>query len=335
MINICPQLKTRLLFKTSFRRFSTNINSTTSFYIFCKRGASRLFVEIFLSHSTEKFCRGTLRFIRKFRVAKNFMHKKGISLNSVEKTLSHSADKIRRRTLLCFERILVSKIFKQRRGKLHGFVKKLFISQDRKKLLQGTILCHRKFLVGKNILWVRERGGGYHDFPSKSFCLTTEIFHWRTLWCFRKILFSKILMHRRGGGHHGFVEIFCLTGPKRKALYRNPSVFRKFSGIEKNLWIRGGISRFLVGIFMSHSAENFRKGILLFLIKFLASKSFMDEKGGITFFRRKFFVSQCRKTSWASLQCFRKFGVSKNYMHNRGDDVFRAKIFLSQCRKIS
>ena len=62
---------------------------------------------------------------------------------------------------------------------------------------------------------------------------------------------------------------------------------------------------------MSHSAEKFRKGIILFLRKFLVSKSFMDEKGGITFFRRKFLFSQCRKILWASLQCFRKFGVSQ------------------------
>ena len=60
------------------------------------------------------------------------MHKKGISLNSVEKSLSHSADKSCGRTLLGFQRILVSKIFRQRRGKLHGFVKCFFISQDRK-----------------------------------------------------------------------------------------------------------------------------------------------------------------------------------------------------------
>ena len=78
---------------------------------------------------------------------------------------------------------------------------------------------------------------------------------------------------------------------------------------------------------MSHSAENFRKGILLFLRKLLVSKSFMDEKGGITFFRRKFLVSQCRKISWASLQCFRKYVVSKNFMHNRGYHNFASKIF--------
>ena len=37
-----------------------------------------------MSHSTEKFRRGTLRCFRKFLVSKNFMHKKGVSLFSVE-----------------------------------------------------------------------------------------------------------------------------------------------------------------------------------------------------------------------------------------------------------
>ena len=55
----------------------------------------------------------------------------------------------------------------------------------------------------------------------------------------------------------------------------------------------------------------------------------MDEKGGITFFCRKFLVSQFRKHSWTSLRCFRKFGVSKNFMHNRGYHNFPSKLFLS------
>ena len=48
---------------------------------------------------------------------------------------------------------------------------------------------------------------------------------------------------------------------------------------------------------------------------------------GITIFRREFLVSQCRKNSWASLQCLRKFGVSKKLMHNRGCHNFPSKIF--------
>ena len=61
--------------------------------------------------------------------------------------------------------------------------------------------------------------------------------------------------------------------------------------------------------FMSHTAENFRKGILLFLRKFLFQKVlWMKNFVGI-------------------LQCFRKFVVSKNFMHNRGYHNFPSKIF--------
>ena len=77
---------------------------------------------------------------------------------------------------------------------------------------------------------------------------------------------------------------------------------------------------------MSHSAEKFRKGILVFLRKFLVLKIFMDEKGSISFSVENFW-SQCRKILWASLQCFRKHGVSKSFMQNRGYQVFPAKIF--------
>ena len=150
-----------------------------------KRGVSRLFVQNFLSHSTKKFRWGTLRYVRKFQVSKNFIHQrggggitflrrklfviqyrkfslgntrcfrkfrvsqnfmhKGISLNSFEKSLSHSADKIRRRTLLCFEGIRVSKIFKQGRGKLHSFVEIFFISQDRKNFTREPFCVSEDF----------------------------------------------------------------------------------------------------------------------------------------------------------------------------------------------
>ena len=133
-------------------------------------------------------------------------------------------------------------------------------------------------------------------------------------------------MHRRGG-ITVLSELFVSQDRNEKLGKGTLLLSGNFLLSKKNLWTRGGISRFSVKIFMSHSAENFRKEILLFLRNFLVSKSFMDEKGGITFFRRKFLVSQCRKISWASLQCFRKFGVSKNFMHNRGYDKFPSKIF--------
>ena len=221
------------------------------------------------------------------------MHKKGISLNSVEKSLSHSADKIRTRTLLCFERILVSKSFKQRRGEASRFCRN-FLSHRTEKTSPGNHSVFQKIFGREKNLWIRG-GGGITIFRRSFLSHCTEIFHWRTLWCFRKILLSKIFLRRRGASP--FCRNFMSHRTETKSFVKEPFCFPEIFWYRKKLWIRGGISRFSVEIFISHSAENFRKEILLFLRKFLVSKSFMDEKGGITFFRQKFLVSQCRKMS--------------------------------------
>ena len=60
----------------------------------------------------------------------------------------------------------------------------------------------------------------------------------------------------------------------------------------------------------------------------------MDKRWeGITFFRRKS-LSQCRKISWETLQCFKKFRVSKNFMHKKGISPFSAKQFVLEPKKI-
>ena len=175
------------------------------------------------------------------------MHKKGISLNSVGKFLSHSADKIHRRALLCFERILVSKSFKQRRGKLHGFVENFFYLTGPKKLRQGTILCFRIFLVGNNILWIRM--GGYQDFPSKFLSHCTEIFHWRTLWCFRKNLLSKIFMHRRGASR--FCRNFLSHRTETKSFVKEPFCFPEIFWYRKKFMDKRDITIFSRNFYVS------------------------------------------------------------------------------------
>ena len=102
---------------------------------------------------------------------------------------------------------------------------------------------------------------------------------------------------------------------------------RKF-WFQKVLWMKRGVSRFSVENFRSHSAENFR-GHPLNVSENLGYRKILCIH--ITFFRRNFLVSQCRKISCASLQCFRKLEVSKNFMHNRGYHKFPSKIF---CLKV-
>ena len=133
-------------------------------------------------------------------------------------------------------------------------------------------------------------------------------------------------MHRRGASR--FCRNFLSHRTETKSFVKEPFCFPEIFWYRKKFMDkRGHITIFSRNFYVSHSAENFRKGILLFLRKFLVSKSFMKEQGGITYFRRKFLVSQCRKVSWAPLQCFRKFRVSKNFMHNRGYHNFLSIFF--------
>ena len=149
------------------------------------------------------------------------MHNKGISLNSVEKSLSHSADKIRRRALLGFERILVSKSFKQRRGEASGFCRKFFLSHRTEKTSPRNHSVFQK-ISGREKYFMDKRGE-YHDFPSKFLSHCTEIFHWRTFWCFRKFLLSKIFMHRRGASR--FCRNFFISQDRNEKLCKGTLLF--------------------------------------------------------------------------------------------------------------
>ena len=181
----------------------------------------------------------------------------GISLNSFEKLLSHSADNIRRWTLLEFERILVSKKFKQRRGEDSRFCRKILLSHGTEKTSPGNHSVLQK-ISGREKTFMDKRG--VSRFSAEKFLSgCTEIFHWRTMWCFRKILLWKIFRQRRGGGR---ASRFCR-------------------------------------IFLSNRTETkiFVKETFCFPEKFWYRKKFRDKRGYITIFSQKFYVSQCRKVS--------------------------------------
>ena len=90
--------KQNYCFDISFQRVFTNINSTTDLCTLCKR-VSRFSVENFLSHSTKKLRRETLRCFRKFLISKKFRLQRVMSRFSVENFLSHSTETFRRGTL--------------------------------------------------------------------------------------------------------------------------------------------------------------------------------------------------------------------------------------------
>ena len=142
----------------------------------------------------------------------------------------------------------------------------------------------------------------------------------------------KVLCIRRGY-HKTPLTNFCLTVPIKSR--RTLLCFERIL-VSKSFKQRMGSFTVLSKLFLSHRTEKTSPGNHSVLQKNCGrEKYFMDKKGGITIFRRKFMVSQCRKISWASLQCFRKIGVSKKFMHNREYHNFPSNFFVSQCRKTS
>ena len=106
-----------------------------------------------------------------------------------------------------------------------------------------------------------KRGGGeYQDFLSKNFLLTLPKNFVREP--FRVSLFSVMEKFFASPGYVSVFDFlskfFCLTVLRN--FVGNPFSVSLLSGAEK-IWIRegGGISRFSVEKFLSHSAEKFRR----------------------------------------------------------------------------
>ena len=78
--------------------------------IFNENGISRFSDDTFWAQSADKFRCGTLRYIRKVRLSKNFMPKRVISIFSVE-FFSYTANKARSGIPLCFRIFGTSKTF--------------------------------------------------------------------------------------------------------------------------------------------------------------------------------------------------------------------------------
>ena len=202
-----------------------------------KRGVSRFSVKNFWSHSAKKFRWETLQCIRKIRVAKNFMHKKGEKIYVFGKNSG------------------VEK-FRAKEGGSFTVLSRIFLPHRTKKTSPGNHSVFQNF-SGKEKDFMNKRGR-YHDFPSKFLSHRTEKFHWRTLWCFRKILLSKIFKHKREGGASRFCRNFLSHMTQTKNFVKEPFCFLKF---------------------------------------FWYGKKFVDKRGLITNFSRNFFVSQCQKLS--------------------------------------
>ena len=115
---------------------------------------------------------------------------------SVENFLSHSTEKNFAGGAFCAVFWKVSRSEKDYGGE-GGSIKifrRKFLSHRDEKLCRGILLCFRSFLVSKNV--EDKRGGGYHNLPSKLFCLTVPKNFLGEPLCavFQKISGSKMFM---------------------------------------------------------------------------------------------------------------------------------------------
>ena len=211
-----------------------------------KRGVSRLFVQIFLSHRTEKLCWGTIGCIRKFRLSKIFLQEKGISKFSheffcliVPKNFVGSpfcvSKKFRSRkfscigggrhgiveiflsecrkdsweALQCFRKIWVSKNPRHKKG-ISLFSVETFLSQSAEKIRGKPFNVSEKFGYRKTLGIKR----GYRYFLLKHFCLRVpKIFVGKHLNVSEKFGYRKTLCIKRGY-HYYPLKSFSLTLPK-------------------------------------------------------------------------------------------------------------------------
>ena len=129
------------------------------------------------------------------------------------------------------------------------FSVKIVLSHSTEKIRRGAFLWFGRSLVSKNVR--DKRGGGYHDFPSKLFCLTVpKNFVGEPFGISEKIWYRKILCFREL--FHDFPSNFFVS-QCRKISEGNPSVlcFRKIP-VAKFMDKRGGVSRFSIENFLSH-----------------------------------------------------------------------------------
>ena len=193
----------------------------------------------------------------------------GVLARSSVEYFSHCTETFRRGTFMCFRKNLLSKKFRAReRGGVARPSVEIDLSHCTGTFRGQTLLCFSKLFFPKK---VRDKKG-YHDFPSKLFCLTVlKDFVRESLCNSEKIRYEEKSLVKRGSKtvSRFSVELFCLRTPKRFA--EEPFCVSENS-VLKFFVQKRRISQFQVGNCLSHSTDELLKGTLC------ASKNFGSRK---------------------------------------------------------
>ena len=166
--------------------------------------------------------------------------------------------------MLCFKKIPLAKTFMEKTGggKVSRFSAANFLSQSAEKIRRGTLPCFRKILVSENVR--DERGGGYHDFPSKLFCRTVSNHFVEEPFCVSQNFWYRKFLWIRGGKERlsrfpikTFLSHSAGKISKGALFWVTITIFR----YQKTFCLRGLCHDFLF-IFLSYSAENLCRGTI-------------------------------------------------------------------------
>ena len=162
--------------------------------------------------------------------------------------------------------------FQAKEGEASRFCRKIFYLTRPKKLRQGTILCFRKFLVGKNILWIRGAGGitVFH----LSFCLTVPKYFIGEHFGVSEKFFYRKSSCIGGGGALRFFRNFLSHRTETKSFLKETFCFPEIFWYRKKFMNKRGLITIFSQNFYVSQCRKFRKGILVFLRKVFGLKKF-------------------------------------------------------------
>ena len=152
--------------------------------------------------------------------------------------------------------------FQAKEGGSFTVLSKFFLPHRTKKFSTGNHSVLQKISDRKKYFMDKRGGGGVSRFSVEFLLTVPKYFIGEHFGVSEKFFYRKFSFIGGGRGITVSSKFFVSQDRNEKLCKGTLLFFRKFSGNEKNLWIRGGLSRFSVEIFMSHSAEKFSRGTL-------------------------------------------------------------------------
>ena len=282
----------------------------------CKRTEYHDFPSNFFCLGLKKKRWGTLRYIRKVQLSKNFMRKRAISLFSPFSRFT--AYKIRWGTPLCFRILGTSKTFMlSRGGGGRRDIPLVFVGLPVLKIFVSNPINLTEKVGFRNFHYMRTEN---HVLQSKSFVSQFAKSSWKPFLCFRIIGVSKTFMQSR------FTFDFFLSQSTEKLLEAHLK-FQKVSNVRYRKFFckRTEYHDFPSNFFCLGLKKN-RWGTFRYIRKIQLSKNFMRKRAISLFSPFSRFTAY--KIRWGTPLCFRILGTSKTFMLSRGGGVVIFRWFL-------